>query len=277
MATKYPGVLFVALPLTVWIAGVLARRWRTAWQPLGVFALAGIAGCGLWFAKNWVLAGNPTYPLGYGLFGGLTWSAEKAAMWNRVHVPTDFSLWTLATDVVRVLAGSEWLSPVVLPLAMLGFAVRGARRLTAGLWLYFAFIVTAWWIAALRIDRYWISALILLALAGGMGAIWERSRAWRWSLGAVLVVGLVYNFCAANIALVYKPLFVSLARLRTDPARVNPWHRWFNAHAQGGRVLLVGEAQVFDLEMPILYNTWLDDSIFASIARSPNGRPAAGG
>ena len=41
---------------------------------------------------------------------------------------------------------------------------------------------------------------------------------------------------------------------------------------------MVGEAQVFDLEVPVIYNTWLDDSIFERIVRDPRSgglRPAS--
>jgi hypothetical protein len=43
---------------------------------------------------------------------------------------------------------------------------------------------------------------------------------------------------------------------------VDAWHRYLNEHAADGRVLAVGDAQVFDLEMPILYSTCFDDSKF---------------
>ena len=39
---------------------------------LVLFLTATTAGCGLWFAKNWVLAKNPTYPLLYSIFDGRT-------------------------------------------------------------------------------------------------------------------------------------------------------------------------------------------------------------
>ena len=52
-------------------------------------------------------------------------------------------------------------------------------------------------------------------------------------------------------------------RLRTDPLwGPDPWHRYFNAHAADGGALAVGDAAVFDLEPPMLYNTCFDDCIF---------------
>ena len=34
-------------------------------------------------------------------------------------------------------------------------------------------------------------------------------------------------------------------------------------------MLMVGEAEVFDLEVPVLYNTWIDDSIFERLLTDP--------
>jgi hypothetical protein len=50
---------------------------------------------------------------------------------------------------------------------------------------------------------------------------------------------------------------------------VDPWHRYFNRHVSGGRVLLVGDAEVFDLEVPIYYSTCFDDSLFEELVKDP--------
>jgi hypothetical protein len=267
---KYPGLLFVVLPLAVWV--LLARRtpaekWRLAWKPAGVFVLAALAGCGLWFAKNWALAGNPTYPLLYSVFGGETWTPEKDRQWNAVHRPHDFSLRALGGDLGRVALTSEWLSPLVIPLAALGFAAR-RRRLATGLAVYFALVVAAWWLLTHRIDRFWIPALPLAAMLAGMGATWSEHPVWRRALVVLLLVGTAANFLAASSMWNGdNAYFVSLDRLRNDPGHLDAWHRYLNRHARDGRVLLVGDAQPFDLEMPVLYNTCFDDSIFERLVR----------
>ena len=58
-----------------------------------------------------------------------------------------------------------------------------------------------------------------------------------------------------------------LAHLRDDPERVAPWHRYFNRLPDVGRLLLVGDAQPFDLTVPVLYNTCFDDSIFEQLVK----------
>ncbi len=70
VATKYPAALFVAVPITLWVVWQqVGSGWSLSWKRVTAFVLAMVAGCGLWFGKNWVLTGNPTYPLLYEVFG----------------------------------------------------------------------------------------------------------------------------------------------------------------------------------------------------------------
>jgi len=62
--------------------------------------------------------------------------------------------------------------------------------------------------------------------------------------------------------------FADLEQLRVDPERINPWHLFLNGHATDvTAVLLVGDAQPFDLEVPAVYNTVFDDNIFEQLTR----------
>jgi hypothetical protein len=159
VATKYPAVLFVLVPLAAWaFVGCLGREKRkgeknnlhttsatasplslrpspfarsallSATLTLTVFLLAAAIGCGLWFGKNWALTGNPTYPLLYNVFGGKTWNADKDLQWNKVHRAQDFSLELLGKDLGKVLMTSELYSPLVVPLAVLAFIPFYIRR-----------------------------------------------------------------------------------------------------------------------------------------------------
>ena len=87
----------------------------------------------------------------------------------------------------------------------------------------------------------------------------------------LLVAGLGANFLVASTGQ-GNAWFVSLARLRHDPAWIDPWHEYFNTHLTAGRLLSVGDAAVFDLSVPVLYNTCFDDCIFEQLVR---GRTAA--
>ena len=259
VAAKYPAVLFVVLPLTAWIA------WKF-WRPGGrvrpvVFLLACFLGCGLWFIKNAVVTGNPTYPLLYGLFDGNTWTPEKAALWKSVHSPDGFTIAKLLRDAGRVLLGSDWLGPLLVPLAALAFLSPDRRRLKLALAAMFAWTIAAWWCFALRIDRYWIPALPLLALLAGDGAFWSSDLRWRRVLLALLALTSLYNLLVATGGPGGPNFyFVRLDRLRDSPEVLDPWQRYFNRLPEA-KVLLVGEAQAFDFQPPVLYNTWIDDPI----------------
>ena len=277
VACKYPAALFVLLPLAVWLLLLRVsdgpRAGLRGWRPVGVFLLAAFLGCGLWFGKNWVLTGNPTYPLLYNVFGGKTRTPEKNRQWVNAHRPKDFSPSALGGDLARVGLRSEWLSPLLVPLAVLAFLDRRRRRLVIALLAYFGFVIAAWWLFTHRIDRFWIPAVPLLALLGGAGACWSRWPWWRRLLIALLLLGLVANFLVADLAVGYSRYFLPLDRLRHDveqvdrPGRVDPWHHYLNTHVGRGRVLMVGEAEVFDLEVPVLYNTCFDDCLFEQLVR----------
>lgn len=303
VSCKYPAVLFVVLPLAVWILpratggngqGIRGKPrpsrppapkpehstttpkpstlnpqpstiLRLGWKPCAVFLLAVAVGCGAWLGKNWALTGNPTYPLLYGLFGDSTgtWTPAKDAQWNGVHRPHDFSAPTFARDIARVGLRSEWLSPLVMPLAALAFLGSKRRRLLIVLAVYFGYVVLMWWLLTHRIDRFWIVMLPVVALMAGAGACWSREAIWRRVLVGLLVFASVSNLLTVTTVAGGDPrYFVRLDRLREDPMRVAPWHRYLNTHARDGRVLVVGDAQVFDLEMPIVYSTCFDDSMF---------------
>jgi hypothetical protein len=271
VSTKYPALLFVLLPLAV---GVLLSRPRArAARACGVFLLAAAVGCGLWFAKNGAETGNPTHPLFYSVFDGKTWSVEKERQWNAVHRPHDFSAGALGKDLGRIAMTSEWLSPLVMPLAALALVGWRARRGRV-VWIllsYAGFVIAVWWLATHRIDRFWIPVLPVLALLAGAGACWSAARWWRRLLVALLLAGAGANFLVAAAGQ-GNTWFVGLARLRHDPGWIDPWHEYFNTHLAQGRLLMVGDAAVFDLTRPVLYNTCFDDCIFEQLVK---GRTAA--
>ena len=106
---------------------------------------------------------------------------------------------------------------------------------------------------------------------GRRGHCWTSERWWRILLPVLLVAGLGANFLVASMGQ-GNAWFVSLARLRHDPAWIDPWHEYFNTHLTAGRLLTVGDAAVFDLSVPVLYNTCFDDCIFEQLVR---GKTAA--
>lgn len=266
VACKYPAALFVAAPLVACVA--LSARPRT-WKPVAIVLAGLMLGCGLWFVKNSVLTGNPVYPLFSEWLGGATRNPEKALRWTRVHSPHEFNLGALVDSASSVLWKSEWLSPILLPLAALGLLVRRHRRGTLLLAAYVGYVLAAWWLFTHRIDRFWIPVLPLMALLAGVGATWSAALNWRRVVLAVLVAGLSVSFLFDTAHEVfYNGYFVRLARLRRDALRARPWHLVLNDQVpEGAAVLSVGDAQVFDFAMPVYYNTAFDDSVLAEICQ----------
>ncbi len=272
VATKYPAVVYCAIPLVAFVAIVCQRTggWQSGIEPLA-FVVLGIAiGCGLWFAKNAAFTGNPTYPLLYQVFGGETRTPAKEQQWQQAHRPPNFEPADLARRAWDVTVAGAWLSPLVVPLAFFAWKVPPHRRLSLLLGGLLLYIFAAWWLLTHRIDRFLVPIWPLAAMLAGIGATWNASHIWRRGLTALLAFGLVFNFVLiAGGPVADSRYLVPLDQVRAESIkRVDPWHAWLNEHAnEVNRVLLVGDAQPLDLEVPATYNTVFDDSIFEQLAR----------
>lgn len=273
VSCKYPAVLFVALPLFLYIGILSGKRFV---KPLAIFSLALAVGCGLWFVKNWVLSGNPVYPLLYDWLGGATRTVEKNQRWLQAHSPHDFSPSALAESLATVAWKSSWLSPVLAPLAALGLLVRRYRAVALVLASYFAYVIAAWWLFTHRIDRFWLPALPLLALLAGLGAVWSVSAGWRRMMLTFVIAATAISFVFITSPASYNAYFVALRTARGDLRRISPWHALLNKSVPAGsKVLSVGDAEVFDLSMPVLYNTPFDDSPASAIFENLEPREIA--
>jgi len=280
ISCKYPAVLFVAIPLAAIIAtrkpaedsplGQWSRQWSTQSLALGWFLVACAAGCGLWLAKNLWFTGNPVYPLLADHIPSITRTPERIEQWSAAHSTPAFSLSNLLTDLHRVALSSDWHSVLLWPLAIAGLMIPEKRRLKFFLGGMFLFVIVAWWFATHRIDRFWVPTLPILALLAGAGAGEFRCQAGRRLILIILGVGLTLNFLTLfSGRLGDNRYFVAMTTLREDdtpnldPSRVNPVHRYLNEHlANDKAVLLVGDAQPFDLQGRVFYNTTFDENLF---------------
>jgi hypothetical protein len=281
VACKYTSLLLVLVPVVLLVAWA---GWPRSGRTVAVLLLAVVAACGLWLGKNWVLTGNPVYPLMYDVFGGQTRTAEKDAQWQRAHqVPRDasgnrYSLRQAGKAALEVLGGSCWQNPLIVPFAaLLLWRPRPLRDVLY--WaLLLSFVLIAWWAATHRVPRFWVPAIPIMALLAGAGAAWSHARLWRRVANGVLTLMLTLNFVyvVAPPALADNRYLVSLDQLREDVrmAPVPGAHRpvafdYLEQHVPpGSRVLVVGDAALFELEVPALYNTCFDDCIFESIVRN---------
>ena len=289
VACKYPALLFVGVPLAAWPlvqwgvqswkAGTIRQIGRAGNQPTRAFGfsilflVAMLVSCGLWLAKNAVLTGNPTYPLLYDLFGGLTRTPASNAQWEAAHgggMP--FSLSSMQASIGRLNGRSEWMSPLLVPLALLGLSDawhRWRKEFYLGL-SFVLFGVVAWYGATHRIDRFLVPLIPLVCLLGGIGAAALLHSYSQYAVNAMLAMGLLLNLLTiGSVAMGDARLLVELAPLRQhDPIRIDPVHAWLNEHAPpGSKVLLVGDAEPFDLQIPTVYNTVFDANRFEQLMR----------
>jgi hypothetical protein len=274
----------------------LTRSARTTLAAAGLFLAGTLVGGGAWYAKNVALAGNPVYPLAYGIFGGKTRTPEKHAQWQRAHqVPQTDAGWRyspsqLAISLTQIAGRDPLASPLLVPLtlaAMAGMFIPHSAIRTSQLgWLCVAHLLwtfAVWWLVTHRIERFLLPALPFASLLAAYGAAALCRAGARWAVYGFLFVGLAYSLLANTSTLVFdNRWFVSLEQLRRDqpwpqhtPLRVKPSHKWLNANVQpGAAVLLVGDAEPFDLEMPAFYNSCFDDCLLCGwmLNKSPSER-----
>jgi hypothetical protein len=295
VACKYPPLLFVVVPLAVWVAGFdwLARNfWRVVgeengnaalnWRPRAFCAVlftVGVAtACGLWFGKNAALASNPTYPLLYPLFDGRTRTPEKDRQWTKVHSPQPdkdgnrFSTHQFLDQITWNVWRTLWASLVIPPLAVVAWMDRRRWPLIAAMGLWMLFVFVTWWLFTHRLDRFLVLVLPLAALVAALGVFAVPHPAWRAATLSFVLFGAIAHFPFVALHPDNR-YFAPLEWLRRDDRelgnqglRVEAAHRWLNEHAQPGeRVLLLGDAEPFDLELPAVYNTCFDDCQFTRI------------
>jgi 4-amino-4-deoxy-L-arabinose transferase-like glycosyltransferase len=308
-AVKYPAALFIVLPLVVetilrklHLRGRMApgsmpgNRFVQTAIALALLAIGGLAGGGLWYAKNQVQTGNPVYPLLASRLGGETRTAEKDARWTRAHaVPQDaagrrFTLSQFFGGLRAFLFRGNLASPLLLPLLVFGVwkvvslwrgggttpTVRFALLSCGAL----GFVVIAWFLVTHRIERFLVPILPLAALLAGWGYLQVKEQTGSTPARLFLFVGLLYSWLLVSCTGIPADArwFVALDYLRTDPLvaaergvplpqRLSPAERWLNEHlGPDDSVLLVGGARAWDIDGStkrpnVYYNTCFDDCL----------------
>jgi hypothetical protein len=270
MACKYTGVVSVVVPLLV-VTGLApyvlrlpaGRRSRAAWQTTGVFILGTTIAVGPWLVKNLLETGNPVYPLMYSVFDGEDWDAALNAKWRAAHSPHNFT--DLPQRVLEVTAGNDWLSPLLFGLAPLSLLSIAGRRVGRYVWLYVGWLFFTWWALTHRLDRFWVPTIPVVSVLAGIGAASVGGRVWRIVLGIGIFTALLFNLTYITTGQSgYSEFLIDLDYSRESAARaVPPDIAYLNDNLPpGSRVLMVGEAQVFDARFPLVYNTVFDHSIF---------------
>jgi hypothetical protein len=285
MACKYPGLLSVVFPAAVvlvlleWKSQNDSPLTRRVAKTLLTFGLACGVTIGPWLLKNLYETGNPVYPLMNSLFHGIDWTPTLEANWKHAHSPSHFQPFDLLVKFYDVTLKSDWLSPLMFALAPLAFLTKWNRRFIVGLWLYVGFLFLSWWVLTHGLDRFWIPLIPLVALLSGGGVWWATNQFWRYSAGAFVTLCVLFNLgfittvnCGLNIWL------GDLAEVRDNSEFTSEPVAYLNRMRlpTDAKVLFVGEAQVFDVRVPLVYNTVFDISIFEQwcSANEPGVPPA---
>ena len=220
--------------------------------------------------------------------GGTTRTPEKSDQWDQAHAVKAYNVqmgryspaqaWH---DCIQVLFKSQWLSPILWPLAIGGIAVVLYRRefhaldrstwITVVLWMF-----ACWWLLTHRIDRFWLPATPFLALLAG--SVWQSlyNRSIRKFLGANVGLGVLFSLLQMS-----SPIQADdgsywvlgewrwLTPLVTLRAEISPAHAKLNEIVEKeAAVLLVGDATPFDLMPQAYYSTCFDDCLLETFTRN---------
>jgi 4-amino-4-deoxy-L-arabinose transferase-like glycosyltransferase len=265
MACKYTGVVAVVVPL--FAATCVApfalqlpteQRRRIAVRAAALFLMGTMLTVGPWLLKNLVETRNPVYPLMYTLFGGHDWDDDLNTKWRAGHSPANYS--DLPQRVLEVTAQHDWLTPLLFGLAPLSLLLWRRRKLDRYLWLYVLWLFSTYWVLTHRIDRFWVPMTPVVAVLAGMGAAAIRGKPWRIVSGCGIVAAVLFNLAFVMSGAAGNNAFlIDLERAQDAPPGIAYLN---NELPPDARVLMVGEAQVFDAEFPLVYNTVFDHSIF---------------
>ena len=279
MATKYTGLISVILPTAAVIAlqfrksgneseddaspkQVVTYHWRSLRFPAAAFSLGVALMIAPWLLKNLVETGNPVYPLAYKIFGGSEWSPEMEARWQPAHAASEHNLLNIPNHILDVAVGNKWTSGLLFAFAVPSVVLWRRNATVLVILCLLAWGFGTWWAFTHRIDRFWIPLIPLLSLAAG--ATWLISVSNTWKALLVMVIASVthFNVCFCGSALIgfhVGLMDLDTARQMTIRADIRYLNETLPSHA---KVLMVGEAQVFDATFPLAYNTVFDDCLF---------------
>ena len=264
MACKYPALISAVIPFGLWSLRSRSPRCVLA------FAAGAVVAIGPWLAKNVADHRNPVYPLQNRLLGGTPWSPAREQKWQNAHGAKPPSWNALRDGLLDVAGRSDWQSGLYVALAPLALLRKDSRRSSLVLLGYAAFIFASWFGLTHRLDRFWLPILPPLAILAGQGADWTRGRPWAILRGLVVGVTTVANFAYATTPLTaFNEWTADLGAMRTTMPRLlnPPLASLDESLPASAKPLLIGQAAVFHLRHPVIFNTVFDDEIFETIAR----------
>ena len=289
MACKYTGLISVIVPAFAFtlIASIKscpalkpadsmtkASGQFTGFRLAGLFVVGICLTVGPWLARNLADTGNPVFPLAYGVFGGSEWNSEIDERWKTAHSAPEHQISRIPQHFLDAAVRNDWTSPLLFAFLLPSVAMAFGNRQLQILWLIIAWQFLTWWALTHRIDRFWIPTIPLLAVTAGWTWQYYASRIWRQGQLLVVAICTLFNlrFCLLPLIGFHAGLNdITVTRqipIRSDFRELN------RTMTTENKVLMVGEAEVFDATFPVVYNTVFDDSIFEEWA---SGNPSVSG
>ncbi|MFY9255641.1 MAG: hypothetical protein WAO83_19460 [Fuerstiella sp.] len=272
MSAKYPGLLSVILPTGLFLLAACWQRTQAEgfrssrpayiFRNAAIFVVATSVAVGPWLIKNFSETGNPVYPLGYSVFGASDWNAEMDAKWKRAHSAPDHKLSAIHLHLEDVAIRSDWQSGFLFAFAVPAVLLATTSYSIRWLWLYTLWMLATWWAFTHRIDRFWVPLIPVLAVLSGTAWNISTARFWRGLVVLLLLTCCIFNYGFNRLPVVgFHGGLIELTELRKMPVRQDV--RLLNQTLpRNAKVLMVGEAEVFDCEFSVIYNTVFDESIF---------------
>lgn len=289
MASKYTGLLLAVLPTAVgwcwwWcragggVSGLLAAgELRRGFVREAVWYVAGVLlAVGPWLVKNAVETGNPVFPMAWSVFGGGEWNEPLNVRWKQAHGAPEHELERIPQHFLDAAVRNKWTSPLLFGLAVPVLLSCGRSVPLRLVWLAVGWGFLTWWGLTHRIDRFWVPMVPFLSVLSGACVQLGGAGWWRGLVLGSVVTGTVFNLRFSTLALVgFHAGLMDLegARelvIRSDLQELN---RQLPA---GSRVLMVGEAEVFDARFAVLYNTVFDESVFEELTAGGDAGTGAG-
>lgn len=294
MASKYTGLISVILPTAAVIAYQVRRstsdsqkdatspnqastQFRRFLLPATAFSVGVAAMIGPWLLKNLVETGNPVYPLGYSVFGGSEWTPAMDARWKPAHAAAEHDIRRIPEHILGAAVYNKWTSGLLFALAVPCLVLWRTNMAIPVVLSLIGYGFTAWWAFTHRIDRFWIPLIPLLSIAAGSAWLISGAKLWRSFLLLIIAAVTLFNVRFCGLALVgYHVGLMDLEAARQQTIRSDI--RFLNASLPvNAKILMVGEAEVFDATFPLVYNTVFDDCLFETWTELPEDRqrPAA--
>lgn len=296
VATKWTAIPVVVMPLLMFLAVATfyseGRRWGGRcgrWVVFGVLATLPVTP---WLVKNYLLMGNPVYPLFGGWLTSEYWTVEQSALFGSKHYATfDAAGWLSLVKLAWVYSFQEAgaapvllaFAPLVLLPRKLDASARHAAWLAAAVWV-------CWWAATYRPWRFMLPGCVVAAWAGAYAVDrLGREGAARWVLkgGLSALAGVCLSMAGLRLVLDARdaervPPRVGMTQYLLGQVDRNEFVAqmghgtmapllWMNENLPDDSVVMfVGEARPYYCRWPVVWSAAFDRHPLTELMRGVN-------